>query len=78
MRLSHLCQCLIKLELELLCGKLGELATEVLFSKLLHVPLVVTRHFLALDATIEQLTVEFTHHAKACAQEVAILLQEEL
>ena len=46
--------------------------------ELLHVPLVVSADFLALDSLVEQIAIKLAHQSETSPHEVAILLKELL
>ena len=46
----------------------------MLICEFLHVTLIVAGDFLALDASVEKVAIEFAHHSEARALKVAILL----
>ena len=77
LRLSHLSQSPEEVFLERLVRQIRELSAEIAVRELLHMPLVVTGDFLAFDALVEEVTVEFTHQTEASAHKVAILLGEQ-
>lgn len=76
MRLSELSKGREKVHFELLIGQFGKLPRKVFVDKFLHVTLVVARNFLAFHSTIEEVTIEFTHHPEAGPIKVAILLHQ--
>ena len=75
MGLCQVRQRLEKVFLELFVRQLCKLSAKVPICKLLHVPRVVTADFFALDAFVEQFSIELAHQAKTGAHEVPILLE---
>ena len=65
-----------EVNLELLFGQFCKLTGKMLICEFLHVTLIVAGDFLALDASVEKVAIEFAHHSEARALKVAILLHK--